>query len=139
MITTIYYAKDYVHSWYDHEKKVLVVNVLKMDLGAHRRKAFKANIEAMEKYKLKVMIMDSAKASGHQDPSDSDWLIYTVFPEYKRKGIRLVIYTFPKNHIAKLGAKAWLDLAQKYGFDFLEVYSLDEAYAAAKAYESRGI
>jgi hypothetical protein len=134
MITSIYYAKNYCHSWYDPEKNVLVVKVFNLDLGIHRRKAFAANIEAIEKYKIKVMIMDSVGAMGHQDPTDTDWLIYTVFPEYKKQGIRLVVYTFPKNHIAKVGAKAWLDIANKFGFDFLEVTSLEEAYAASKGY-----
>jgi hypothetical protein len=128
---TIYYAKNYSHSWYDSENNIMVVKVLNLNLGIHRQNAFVKNVEVMRKHKPKAIILDFGEAKGSHMPSDLDWIINVAFPEYKTLGIHLVLCIFPTNHIAKLGAKTWIDIAEGFGFSLINVNSLDEAYNIA--------
>ncbi|MES2678686.1 MAG: hypothetical protein V4635_02320 [Bacteroidota bacterium] len=136
-ITPLYFADGYLKSWFDHEKKVLVIKFFSLNLGIHRQKAFDINVNTVEKYKGNTAILDASEATGHHQPSDTDWIMNTALPGYKAKGIRLIIYVFPDNMIARIGARTWLEMAGKFGFDFLQANTIDEGYELLKSHTFR--
>jgi hypothetical protein len=129
----LYYAENYSESWLDDKNSALMMKIWNLNLGDHRQKAFKINVRAMEKFKPKSMIIDASEAKGHHTPIELEWILSTAFPTYKEKGIQNIIYIFPKNAIAKLGAKTWLDLCRPFGFNFKETKDLEEAYSYLKS------
>jgi hypothetical protein len=128
-ITRLYTSKDCLISWYDHQKKALVLKVWNTDLGIHRQKAFELHSEFASKNEINTLVICSKDAIGYHKPDHLAWIRDTALPAYKKMGIKLIVYTFPKNHIARAAANDWLNLAKKFNFDFVELSTLDEAYS----------
>jgi hypothetical protein len=129
MITQVYHAEGYVMSWIDHDRELMVVQTFRLDLGDHAKKMFDLNIKALEKFKPKNIILDKSAAIGLQIPAEEEtWLRTTLFPEYRKRGLKKVIKIVPKNPIARFGTKNWLDIGKEFGFDFVEIESMEKAY-----------
>jgi hypothetical protein len=129
MIIYVYHAEKFVTSWIDDEKKIMVVKTFNLNLSHHAKTLLEANLKALEEFKPKYIILDKSVATGLQDPKQEEiWLRTTLFPEYKKRGLRSVINIFPKNPIARVGTKNWLDIGKEFGFEFLELPGIEEAY-----------
>jgi hypothetical protein len=133
MIIDVYHAEGYVTSWIDDEKKIMVVKTLNLNLCHHAKTLFAANLRALEEFKPKHIILDKSMAVGLQDPKEEEtWLRTTLFPEYKKRGLQRVITIFPRNHIARFGTNNWLNIGKEFGFEFIEMPCLEEAFLYIK-------
>ncbi len=125
---TVYFAENYCHSWRNIDRNIFVAQFFNFNLGEHRQKAFVKNVEALEKYRIKTVILHFRDAIGLQAPEELDWITNVAFPKYQTLYIEKVICIFPDNHIAKLGARTWINIAEQFGFTLLNADSLESAY-----------
>ncbi|MES2678684.1 MAG: hypothetical protein V4635_02310 [Bacteroidota bacterium] len=126
-ITSLYFAEDWIDSWYDHTNKVIVTTWFNLSTNIHYRKSYLAKLEAAKNYRPRALIIDTSRAFGVPYPEDQRWLITTVFPEAKKLDLECIINIFPKNSIAKTGVKTMLDFGKKFNLPIIEKASLEDA------------
>src|SRR4051812_21210223 len=72
-ITSLYFAEDWVDSWYDHTDKVIVMTWFNLSNNIHYRQSYLAQLEASRKYQPRALIIDTSKAHGLVHPDDHEW------------------------------------------------------------------
>jgi hypothetical protein len=132
-ISSLYFAEDWVDSWYDHTNDVIVTTWFNLSTKVHYRKSYQVQLEAAKKYGPKALIIDTSRAFGVPHPEDHKWLVNTVFPEAKKLNLQFIINIFPRNSIAKTGVKTVIDSGKKHEFNILQMPTLDDAYSFLKS------
>jgi hypothetical protein len=129
MITKVYSAEGLIEAWYEHDRKTLVIRLLHFDIGKHRELSLEKYVSAIEKYQARSVIIDSGDAKGMYQPKDVVFFKTNTFPRIKKTHIRTFICVFPKNPIAGIAAKSWLDIGEQFGFNSIKVPDIEKAYA----------
>jgi hypothetical protein len=128
----VYFAEGLVDSWYDHTFNTLVVRFLNLNLGTHRAKAFECYEDTALNFKVDTVIIDTSEARGIHSPADEDFFRTRTFPTIQRLKVKSFIQISPKNPIAMVGMKEWLDIGDQFGFKYTTAASLEEAYTILK-------
>jgi hypothetical protein len=127
-ITSVYFAEGLIDAWYDHTLNILVIRFFSLNLGSHRAKAFDCYEETVLNFKPRTVIFDTSEARGIHAPSDENFFRNRTFPTIQKINVKNFISIFPKNPIAMVGMKEWLDIGDQFGFKYIKAASLDEAY-----------
>jgi hypothetical protein len=133
-ITSLYFAEDWVDTWYDHSNNVIVTTWFNLSTNIHYRKSYLTSLRAAKKFHPKALIIDTSKAFGVPYPEDHKWLISTIFPQAKKLQLQFIINVFPKNLIAKSGVKSIIDYGKKFSFNIIDMPSFELAYDFIKSH-----
>lgn len=128
----LYSASGWVDTVFDPQKNLILVKWLNYTSKTHVRECLKAQLNAIEKFSVKTIIVDSSEVIGLPYPEDFDWFENILFPESKKFGLERVIIIYPKNPLSKLVTRRWVDLGEKFDLKFLEVESMEEAMEMVK-------
>jgi hypothetical protein len=127
-ISSLYFADDWVDSWYDHTNRVIVTTWFDLSTNEHYRAVYLAKLAAAKKFQPKALIIDTSKAFGRAHPENHKWLVAHVLPEVKKLGIPFIINIFPDNLITRTGVKSIIDTGKDLAFDIIMLHSLEHAY-----------
>lgn len=133
-ITSLYFAEDWVDSWYDHTNNVIVTTWFNLSTDIHYRKSYEVLLEAAKHYKPRALIVDTSNAFGVPYPEDQKWLTTTMLPEAKKLNMEFIINIFPKNSITKVAVKNIINSGKKTDFFIIEMQTLEEAYDFIKSH-----
>src|SRR6478609_2182119 len=128
MTSDVYFAEGLIKAWYEHDRNTLVIRMSHFNIGDHREPSLQCYLEALRKFEPKAIIIDSLNARGMFMPGDVEFLKTRTFPSVKETKTDTFICVFPKNPIASVAAKSWLNLGEQFGFRSVIVPNLEKAY-----------
>jgi hypothetical protein len=127
MKTNIYNEEGWVDTWYESINNTVVSKWYKFTTPIHVRKSCEAQMKAVEQYKVKAAIVDSSQAEGVPYLEDQKWFEDVLFPKFQILGVKAVITVLPNNALTRLGVKTWLNTGKKFGMEFIEVATYEDA------------
>jgi hypothetical protein len=133
-ITSLYFAEDWVDSWYDHTDNIVVTTWFNFSTSIHYRKSYEVQLEAAKNYRPRALIVDTSNAFGIPYPEDHKWLTTTIFPEAKKLNMEFIINIFPKNSITKMAVKSVINSGEKSDLRIIEMPTLEDAYNFIKSH-----
>lgn len=129
----LYTIEDCVTTLFDPQKNIIIVKWINYLSRIHVREGLKAQIEAMEKYRVKAVVVDSSQAKGLPYPEDSIWFESTLYPECKRVGLELVVIICSENQISRMVSKNWTSLGEQFDLKFIEAKTMEDGIKIAES------
>ena len=124
-----YSADGFVEA--SEKDKIITVRWEKLYNSNITKECCLAQLEKVKKG-AKVIIVDSANATGKPLQDVQDWFGESLFPQYQEHGLKAIITVVPKNPITKFGARQWNSVGAPFGFDMFETNSLIMARKKAR-------
>lgn len=133
MSTSLYQAPGICSANLDAARGLITAVWHKFPGEGHFRPSLDAQAAAVAAGKASFVIVDVRTASGVPSLDDQDYLVKSVFPAYKRGGLKAIVTLVPASALTKLGAQRWQDNGSAFGFGMFEAGSPSDADALLAA------
>jgi hypothetical protein len=124
-VTLVYEAQGICRTTYDPASRIMVATWWDM-----RPEHIRPNLErqmAQVEAGARFLVIDVSETRGVPSPEHQAWFGDTVFPSYRRHGLKAMINLVPKSGMARLGANRWQRTASRFGFDTFDASDLAAA------------
>ncbi len=129
MAQTLYSAPGICSATFDASRGVITATWHKFPGDGHFKPSLDAQAKLVASGQAKYVIVDVRTTVGVPAADDQEYLVKTIFPAYKRGGLRAIITLVPASALTRLGAKRWQDSGAGFGFQMFEAGSPADAEA----------
>ncbi len=133
-MSIVYEKPGYVKTEVDSSLKAVIVYWENLYDGQIVKESCLAQLEQVKAGKVNKVIVESSKADGVPPQDVQEWFGKELFPQFNANGVKAIITVVPESALTKLAAKRWKNTGSPFGFDMLEVDSLETAIEQAKKY-----
>lgn len=135
MDKVVYTQPGIVHAVYDSEMKGIVVTWEKLGTHHYIRPCFESLVDCIQRNGVKVIIINTTKATGVVSQEDHKWFEGFLFHKLERAELKALITVIPENAFSRLSTDHWKRIGKSFHqIEFLETDSFEKAQELAKNY-----